>query len=96
VPPESTVLFSMGSANRDPAVFEDPDRFDLERTPKDLLTFGRGERSCPGMHLARQSLAIALDSLAARLPGLRLLGDPQDSAPRGAIVRGPARLPVAF
>jgi len=96
VPPESTVLFSMAAANRDPAVFDDPDRYDMARPPKDTLTFGRGERSCPGMHLARKSLGVALDALTERLPGLRLLGDPVDSAPSGATVRGPDRLPVAL
>jgi cytochrome P450 len=94
VPPGSTVLFSMAAANRDPAVFEAPDRFDMTRPAKDTLTFGRGERSCPGMHLARRSLAVALDALAERLPGMRLLGDPIESAPSGATVRGPDRLPV--
>lgn len=96
VPPESTVLFSMASANRDPAVFEEPDRFDMRRPQKDTLTFGRGERSCPGMHLARKSLAVALDTLAERLPDMRLRGDPLESAPSGATVRGPKTLPVVL
>lgn len=96
VPPKSFVLFSMAAANRDPSVFEQPDRYDMTRPPKDTLTFGRGERSCPGMHLARKSLGVALDALAERLPGMRLLGDPLESAPTGATVRGPDRLPVAL
>ena len=57
LPPQSFVLFSMAAANRDPAVFDNPDLYDIERPAKDTLTFGRGERSCPGMHLARKSLA---------------------------------------
>jgi cytochrome P450 len=96
LPPHSMVLFSMAAANRDPAVFEDPDRYDMTRPDKDTLTFGRGERACPGMHLARKSLAIALDALADRFPHMRLVGDPVDSAPRRGVVRGPDRLTVAL
>ncbi len=100
LPPSSMVLMSMASANRDPAVYDDPDRFDLTRAAtgraKDSLTFGRGERSCPGMHLAKRSLAIALDAFTERFPDMRLVGDPLDSAPRRGVVRGPDRLTVAL
>ncbi len=94
IPSESTVLFSMAAANRDPAVFVDPDHFDMTRPQKDMLTFGRGERSCPGVHLARKSLEIALDVFCERAPGMRLVGDPLEAAPCGSTVRGPDRLPV--
>lgn len=94
--PESMVLMSMASANRDPSVFDDPDRYDVERPAKDTLTFGRGERSCPGMHLAKKGLAISLDAFAERFPELRLIGDAIDSAPTGGTVRGPSRLTVAL
>ena len=86
----------MASANRDPESFEDPDRFDPTRPESQLLTFGRGERSCPGMHLARKEMAVALDAIIDHFPKLRLLGNPQRSAPCGAIVRGPKTLPVAL
>ncbi len=94
--PGTTVLFSMASANRDPEIFEDPDLFDPTRPESQLLTFGRGERSCPGMHLARKEMAVALDAIIDHFPKLRLLGDPLSSAPSGAIVRGPKTLPVAL
>lgn len=94
LPPASFVLMSMAAANRDPAHCEDPDRFDPQRPASDFLTFGRGERSCPGMHLARRSLRVALDALLEAFPELQLEGDPAESAPRGATLRGPARLPV--
>ncbi len=94
IPANTIVLFSMSAANRDPAVWEAPDRFDPERSGEAMLTFGRGERSCPGMHLARKEIATALDVLIERVPTLRLVGDPAESAPRGAIVRGPGRLRV--
>jgi cytochrome P450 len=96
LPPESMVLFSISAANRDPAVFDDPDRYDMTRPERDTLTFGRGERSCPGMHLARKGLEIGLDALAERFPEMRLVGDPTDSAPCRALVRGPERLEVAL
>ena len=49
--PGTMVLMSMAAANRDPAAYERADEFDIAREPSDLLSFGRGERSCPGMHL---------------------------------------------
>jgi cytochrome P450 len=96
LPPQSMVLFSMSAANRDPSIWDDPDRYDMMRPEKDTLTFGRGERSCPGMHLAKKSLEIALDALAERFPDLRLVGDPMSSAPRRGVVRGPEKLTVAL
>jgi cytochrome P450 len=96
LPPGSMVLFSMAAANRDPSVWDDPDRFDMTRPEKDTLTFGRGERSCPGMHLAKKSLEIALDALTERFPDLRLVGDPIESAPCRGLVRGPDKLTVAL
>jgi len=94
--PGTAVLFSMASANRDPDVFEDPNRFDPTRPESQLLTFGRGERSCPGMHLARKEMAVALDAIIDHFPNLRLIGDPIHSAPSGAIVRGPKALTIAL
>jgi cytochrome P450 len=94
--PGTVVLFSMASANRDPEVCADSQRFDITRPETRILTFGRGIRSCPGMHLARKEMAVALDAIAERFPRLRLLGAPRDSAPSGALVRGPKTLPVAL
>jgi cytochrome P450 len=94
IEPGSFVLFSMAAANRDPDLYDDPDCFDPLRAIRDNLTFGRGERSCPGMHLARSGLATALAAMAERCPDLHLVGDPLASAPSGTTVRGPDRLPV--
>jgi cytochrome P450 len=86
----------MAAANRDPAVFEDGDRFDIHRdTSRKLLSFGPGPRLCPGMHLARRQLAVALDVLLERFPDLRLANAGQ-AEPRGALLRGPARLDVRW
>lgn len=96
IPAATFCLFAIAAANRDPAVFEQPDEFDLHRdSSKKLLSFGPGPRLCPGMHLARRQLAVALDVILERLPGMRLL-DPEAAVPRGAILRGPATLPVSW
>jgi cytochrome P450 len=96
IAPSTFCLFAIAAANRDPAVFDDPDRFDMQRdSSRKLLSFGPGPRLCPGMHLARRQLAVALDVLLERLPGLHLL-DAEAAQPRGAILRGPPQLPVAW
>jgi len=95
IPPDSWVLFGIAGANRDPAVYPDPHRFDPAREPRPGLTFGLGPKSCPGMHLARTNLRVALQVLARRLPGLRLL-DPEAARPRRTVLRSPDALRVAL
>jgi len=60
------------SANRDPRVFADPDRFDLDRTPNDHIAFGFGGHFCLGAPLARLEARVALDVLTARFSDVRL------------------------
>jgi cytochrome P450 len=95
LPPDSWVLFGIAGANRDPSLHEDPDRFDIDRASKESLTFGRGVKSCPGMHLARRNMIVALQVLAERLPDLELL-DPAAARPRRSVLRGPEALHVRF
>jgi cytochrome P450 len=93
IPPDSWVLFAIAGANRDPAVFPDPDRFEIGRGAADSLTFGRGVKACPGMHLARKTMAVALETLLERLPAIELL-DAEAAQPRRTVLRGPAALYV--
>lgn len=95
IPPNTPVLFGIAAANRDPDVFKSPDRFDIDRDTRTLLSFGPGLRTCPGMHLAQKNLETALRLVAQRLPGLRLRED-EASAPRGILLRGVATLPVSW
>ena len=91
----SSVLFGIAAANRDPRVFEEPDRFDITRSTKTLLTFGPGLRTCPGMHLAQKNLETALRIVAERLPGLTLDRD-RAPPPEGILLRGTSSLPVSW
>jgi cytochrome P450 len=84
LPAGAQVLAGIAAANRDPAHFEDPDTFDPLRSDSELLTFGFGNKFCPGSHLARQQLAVALDVVLERLPGLRLVAA---EPPSGAVLR---------
>ena len=78
VPKGSAVIPFLGAANRDPAVFENPDVFDIERFPNKHLGFGSGIHSCLGAPLARMETKIALTNLLKRNPNLRLAVDPSE------------------
>ena len=86
------VRISIAAANRDPATFADPDRFDLGRDNSGRhLAFAAGPHVCVGMHLARLEAHVALATLLERLPGLRL--DPtRPPAIRGLVFRKPVAL----
>lgn len=62
------IMLSVGSASRDPSVYPDPGRFDIDRDPKDLLTFGFGPHYCLGANLAREELVCMVDAALDFLP----------------------------
>ena len=87
------VTISIAAANRDPAAFDDPDAFVLDRAnARRHLAFAAGPHVCIGMHLARLEAHTALARTLERLPGLRL--DPAHPAPavRGLVFRKPPAL----
>ena len=90
--PGQKIAVLLGSANRDPAVFTEPDTFVAGRDPNPHVAFGVGVHFCLGAPLARMELAESLAALFARFPGLRLAGDPVS---RGTFVlRGNRSVPV--
>jgi cytochrome P450 len=64
------------SANRDERKYPDPDRFDLERDPRDHLGWGHGVHACSGMHLARAEMEVLLQTLLKRVESIDLAGAP--------------------
>ena len=82
----------LGAANRDPAVFDRPDTFDVVRDPNPHLAFGVGVHFCLGAPLARMELVESVAALFGRFPDLSLAGEPVS---RGTFVlRGFRKVPV--
>jgi cytochrome P450 len=90
------VRVSLSAANRDPAVFDRPDSFDLARAnARRHLAFAAGRHVCLGVHLARLEARLALRGIIERFPRLRL--DPDNaSAVGGLVFRKPASLHVLW
>jgi methyl-branched lipid omega-hydroxylase len=86
-------LLLYAAANRDPAVFRDPEVLDLARDPNPHVGFGsRGPHFCLGAHLARRELAVTFRALFDRLPDLEVTGEPDRL--RSSFVNGVKRLPA--
>jgi cytochrome P450 len=95
IPTGTLVIANTAAANRDPAVCQDPDRFDITRDDAPaMLTFGGGMHFCLGAHLARIELAEALTTMARRMPNIRAIGPVPWKSITG--ISGPACLPVEF
>ncbi|MEV4641764.1 cytochrome P450 [Actinoplanes sp. NPDC049548] len=91
------VLGSLSAANRDDAVFTDPEELDFARESNPHMGFGHGVHHCLGAQLARMELQVALHTLLTRLPGLRLAVDEKDLPWKsGLLVRGLRAMPVTW
>jgi cytochrome P450 len=95
IPAGTQIIVTTGAANRDPAVYEDPDRLDITRDgAPPLQTFGGGLHYCLGAHLARLELTEALTVMAQRMPNARPAG-PAPWKPLSGL-SGPVTLPLEF
>jgi len=90
------VVFFNGAANRDAAMFPEPDRFDIARAPNRHLSFGHGIHTCVGALLARTEARIALGILLERLRDMRLADGTTLEAVESSMVFGVASLPLRF
>ncbi len=94
IPAGSSVTACIGAANHDEERWEDPERFDIHRDPKQHIAFAYGPHMCLGMHLARMETACAMNALLDRFPDLRLDPDAEDVHITGLVFRAPMKLPV--
>ena len=76
IPKGRTVILLLGAANRDPAVFPEPDLFDITRSPNERLSFGTGVHFCVGSPRARREVEISFTTLFDHFPDLRLPDSP--------------------
>ena len=92
LPRDTLVTIGIGAANRDPAQFPDPDRFDVGRKPNRHVAFGQGDHVCVGMNVARMEGRVAFTRLLAKFPSIDLAGEPERD--RRVRFRGFRKLPV--
>lgn len=95
IPAKQGVMLILAAANRDPAVFAEPERLDVTRDPNPHLAFGKGIHFCLGAPLARLEAEIAFPILLERLPNLKL-APPGPVWNPGIILRSLHSLPVTF
>jgi cytochrome P450 len=91
-----TVFCLLGAANRDPAVFADPDRLDITREGVRPLSFGGGVHYCLGAQLARIEAEIAIRTLLRRLPNLTLDHPEAPEWHQTFVLRGLSTLPASW
>jgi cytochrome P450 len=97
IPAGSITMAVIGAANRDPRVFEDPDRFDATRpNARRNIAFGHGEHFCIGASLARTESRISFERLLRRLGDFRLLNPGALSYLMSFVLRGLNDLAISF
>jgi cytochrome P450 len=96
IPADSKVALLYASANRDPQVFAEPDRFDIERTPNRHLAFGTGIHFCLGAPLARLEARLATETLLRRMKNLAPAPDGVIDRIDNPLFRGLRHYPLVF
>jgi cytochrome P450 len=97
IPAEAFVLMIVAAANRDPAQFKAPEKFDITRDPNDHVAFGEGIHFCIGAPLARMEARIAFESMFERFPQSRLKDPAIKPKYKGSyFLRGLESLPMAI
>src|SRR3546814_15632144 len=89
------VLMAFPAGNHDPEMFEDADRFIIDRAKNRHFAFGSGIHRCLGSNFARMEIKVALEVLLERIPTFQL-SDPDAVTWTGGQVRGPRRVPIPF
>jgi pimeloyl-[acyl-carrier protein] synthase len=97
LPAKAFALMIVAAANRDPAQFKDPEKFDITRNPNDHVAFGEGIHFCIGAALARMEATVAFEAMLARFPRLSLKDPAIKPAYKGSyFLRGLETLPLAI
>ena len=97
IPKGAMIQLRYAAANRDPAKYPDPDRFDIERAnARSHLAFGRGIHMCVGNMLSRKEMAVAYGELLARLEDFQVVEGHAPSWPPNMLLRGLTTLPISF
>jgi cytochrome P450 len=89
------IILSLGAANRDPAQFAEPERFDIGRDDPDHLSFSQGIHYCLGAQLARMEAQCGILGLVQRFPKLKLASD-RIQWGDNVVLRGPRALPLCL
>jgi cytochrome P450 len=95
IPKGSLILPLLGSANHDERKFEDSESFDIDRNPKEIMSFGQGPHFCMGSYLSKMEALTALQILFDRFAELEVISDDVDWMD-SYFARGPKTLPVRF
>ena len=90
------VLMAWAAANRDPAVFTDPEHIDIDRAPNPHLTFGAGPHRCLGIHFARMIIRVVLEEVLARIPDYVVDTEAAERYRTIGVINGWIRVPATF